>query len=71
MRFLPLLLLFGCFGCHALSIATRSEVAFTNPISGSVGVAPATQQAPVKAMTVDGGEPCKSGPKIALIDVDG
>jgi len=71
-RLLPILLI-TCIGCRGLQVATRSEVALTTPLQGNVtaGLAPGTKQTPVVAMPVDGQGPCKGGPKVAIVDVDG
>jgi protease-4 len=74
VRFLALLLLFGCVGCgHGWQVTTRSDVALTTPIQGNftANLAAGTPQGPVVPMPVDGGAPAKAGAKIALIDVDG
>lgn len=73
MRFLALLLLFGCLGCrNGLQIGTHSEVALTTPIQGAVTTnVAATPLGPIVPMPIDAGGPCKTGAKIALIDVDG
>ncbi len=73
MRYLPLLLLLACVGCHNLRVNTHSDVALTTPISGCVtaNLSAGTPQGPMVATTVISGDATKSGKKIALIDVDG
>jgi protease-4 len=78
-----LLLAFGAGGCRqpfpidvrssSLPIDFRANslpIDFHTPLNLSVDIPPVTQAGPVVAMPV-GGQPCQSGPKIALIDVDG
>jgi protease-4 len=74
VRFLALLLLFACLGCsHGLHVTTQSDVALTTPITGNVTatLAAGTPQGPVLPTAVDGAASATTGPKIALIDVDG
>jgi protease-4 len=74
VRSFALLFLLTCIGCsHGLHVTTQSDVALTTPIQGNMTahLSAAAPQGPVLAINIDGASANKSGPKVALIDVDG